>query len=157
MIFVTVSNASFPRLVSYMDSLARQSDHEIIMQIGRTPCTPRFAQFFRFGSRSHLQSCCSSADIVITHGGAGSIIMAVRNGAACICMPRTRRMDKCRDNHQVELVRRLAAQGRVISVESLKDIPAAIKKAERLVTSQKQTIDKEQRLGDAIAHFLTLQ
>jgi hypothetical protein len=70
-----------------------------------------------------------AADVVICHAGAGSILCAFRAGHTPVVVPRLARYSETVDDHQLELTRALAAEGRVIGVEDLATLPEAVASA----------------------------
>ena len=79
MIFVTVGthNQGFERLIKKMDEIAGRIDEEIIMQIGYTNYKPKNTKFFEFLGFHDLIEMYQKADIIITHGGAGSLLKRI--------------------------------------------------------------------------------
>jgi len=66
------------------------------------------------------------ADRVVSHAGAGTILCAARAGQVPIVFPRLERFGETVDDHQLELARRLAPDGRVILVEDESELAAAV-------------------------------
>lgn len=57
------------------------------------------------------------ADLVVCHGGTGSLITALREGCRTVVMPRTFARGEHYDDHQVEIARAFADRGLVTVVE----------------------------------------
>jgi UDP-N-acetylglucosamine transferase subunit ALG13 len=72
------------------------------------------------------------ADIVITHGGVGSIYTALRQGHTPIVFPRRVRLGEHVNDHQVEMAQKLAEQGRVVLAEDSGTLAAQIDRFFRL-------------------------
>ena len=53
------------------------------------------------------------ADVVVCHGGVGSIVCALRAGHVPVTFPRLKRYSEIGDDHQLELAQALAARGTV--------------------------------------------
>lgn len=60
-----------------------------------------------------LDEFLDSADVMICHGGPGSIADAWARGQVPIAVPRLRRLGEVVDDHQVDFCRKLASLGRV--------------------------------------------
>ncbi len=58
-----------------------------------------------------IQDILSRASIVITHGGTGSLVTALRAGCRVIAMPRSFERGEHYDNHQFEITSAFAARG----------------------------------------------
>jgi UDP-N-acetylglucosamine transferase subunit ALG13 len=108
MIFVTVGSQKFPfeRLLKKVDRLiqSRVITEEVLMQTGISdyvPSCPYQAFYERDAFAGHLERC----DVLITHGGAGTMVRAVRQGKKTIVVPRLARYGEHVDDHQLELAK----------------------------------------------------
>ncbi|MBI4344794.1 MAG: beta-1,4-galactosyltransferase [Euryarchaeota archaeon] len=122
----------FERLVRAMDQLAPRLGEEVVIQRGNTGYLPRNARSFAFAQREEMERLNREARIVVTHGGAGSIVYALQSGKPVVAAPRLARYGEHINDHQVELVRALEKGGRVIGVYEIGDLEGAIEKAARM-------------------------
>lgn len=76
-----------------------------------------------------IQDILKRAELVICHGGTGSIITALREGCRVIAMPRSFARGEAFDDHQVEIVNSFAARGLLEAVYDEADLAAAIARA----------------------------
>jgi len=74
----------------------------------------------------------AKAELVILHGGAGSVINAIRAGQVPVIVPRRAEFAEHINNHQVEFAQQLAKQGRVVLVENRGELQLAVTKAKGL-------------------------
>ena len=104
MIFVTLGSQKFQfdRLVQAVDEL--QTDEEIFAQIGYSEYKPKHFKYKRFLDRDEFDKIMDSSNIVITHGGTGAIIGAVKKGKKVIALPRLKKYGEHVDDHQIQLV-----------------------------------------------------
>ena len=105
MIFVTVGSQKFQfnRLLKAVDEL--QTDEEIFAQIGYSDYKPQNYNYKDFLDREEFTAWQEKADIVITHGGTGAIIGAVKKGKKVIAVPRLKKYSEHVDDHQIQLVK----------------------------------------------------
>jgi beta-1,4-N-acetylglucosaminyltransferase len=124
MIFVTVgmNNLGFERLITEMDGIAPLINEEIIMQIGNTSYLPKNTEYFRYTSKSEMDSLYENARIVVSHGGAGSIINLLRKNKLAIIVPRQEKFGEIFDNQQNELAEELSKEKRILAVYDVKDL-----------------------------------
>ena len=115
MIFVTVGTHQqpFDRL---LDGLAGLPAGELVVQHGYGAAPGGVARAAPFMSYLEMVRCFEEAERVVTHAGVGSILSARRAGHVPVVVPRLRRHGEHVDDHQLELVRGLAATGHVIAV-----------------------------------------
>ena len=62
---------------------------------------------------AEMVSNFTAAELVITHAGVGSILMAVKHGHVPVVMPRLKRQGEHLDDHQLELAEQMGARGLV--------------------------------------------
>jgi UDP-N-acetylglucosamine transferase subunit ALG13 len=104
MIFVTVGTQvhDFKRLFSYLEKL--ECEEEIIVQYGHSTYN---LDYKSFSFDDNLHQYIKDASIVICHGGAGTMIEALKLNKKIIAVPRLKSYDEHVDNHQVELCNKL--------------------------------------------------
>ncbi len=120
---------SFERLIKPLDELAGLRKWEIFIQLGHTPFEPRWCEYERFIERSRLMKIIEEAELVITHGGFGSMRDALALGKSVLAIPRRFEFKEVQDDHQEELVDELERKGYVISVRDMSNLETAIEKA----------------------------
>ena len=105
MIFVTVGSQKFQfnRLLEAVDSL--KTEEMIFAQIGYSDYKPKHYNYRKFLDRDEFIAVMSEADIVITHGGTGVIINAIKKGKKVIAAPRLKRYGEHIDDHQIQLLK----------------------------------------------------
>lgn len=104
MIFVTLGSQKFQfnRLLQAIDKL--QTDDEIFAQIGYSEYRPKHYKYKKFLDRDEFAKVMDLSDVVITHGGTGAIISAVKKGKKVIAVPRLKKYGEHVDDHQIQLV-----------------------------------------------------
>jgi UDP-N-acetylglucosamine transferase subunit ALG13 len=129
-IFASVGNAHqpFDRFVKMVDDAAERVRLGALIQAGHSPYRPGYAKAVDFITGPQFEAFVSAADYVITHAGAGSVMMALRYGKFPVVVPRRGDAGEHIDNHQDQLATELSRMGwcRVVSgVEELTAILAA--------------------------------
>lgn len=123
MIFVTVGTTEFDALVAAADHLAAMIEEEVIIQIGRGALEPRHAQCFRFAP--NLEPYYAAANLVITHGGLGTLTEALQRGLRTVGVSNPDRFDR----HQDQILQAFEKAGHLVWCRDLADLPAAVKMA----------------------------
>lgn len=154
MIFVTVGthSKSFDRLLKEVDSLIEKNKikEKVIMQIGYSIYEPKNAQWFRFSNYKKMKELNKKARIVITHGGVGSILTALMYNKPVIAVPRLKKFNEHSDDHQLELVKRMSKEKKLIGVFNIKNLEKILSKKEKY-TKLKST---KKELSDEIKKIL---
>lgn len=119
---------AFPRAIKLVRA-AISEDVDITWQVGSThPSDGVSLNRWLKAEDLALAMCVSS--IVITHGGAGSILTALASGKVPIVLPRTAAYGEHVDDHQVQMCEMLHERGLVVMVEPGQRItPADVRRA----------------------------
>ena len=107
MIFITLGSQKFQfnRLLRAVDELVECGEkEEIFAQIGYSDYVPHNYAYKQFLDRDEFASIMEKSKIVITHGGTGAIIGAVKKGKKVIAVPRLVKYGEHVDDHQLQLV-----------------------------------------------------
>jgi beta-1,4-N-acetylglucosaminyltransferase len=125
LIFVTVGthHQAFDRLIDALTSLPTQ---DLVVQYGHGPPPVAALSATAFLSFEEMLDRFHEADVVVTHGGVGSILSALRAGHTPLVVPRLKRFGEHVDDHQVELADALASERLVIPVWNTSKLPAAL-------------------------------
>lgn len=108
MIFVTLGSQKFQfnRLLKEIDRLIEENkiNEEVFAQIGYSDYKPKNYRYKKFLDRDEYSIIISKADKVITHGGTGAIISAVKQDKKVIAVPRLGKYGEHVDDHQLQIV-----------------------------------------------------
>jgi len=124
MIFVTVGSTDFDPLVRTMDELAPQLGQEVLMQIGLGQYAPKNARHFRFAPS--LEPYLAQAELVVGHGGLGTIVEALELGKKLVSVVNPTTYDR----HQEHLLSLFEAQNHLVWCRKLGDLAEAIQQAQ---------------------------
>lgn len=108
MIFIVLGSQKFPfdRLLKAVDELVSQGEitEDIFAQRGACSYVPRHFASEAFLDTEEFTRIMAGADIVITHGGTGAIIKAVKLGKKVIVVPRRAQYGEHVDDHQLQIM-----------------------------------------------------
>lgn len=108
MIFITLGSQKFQfnRLLIAVDKLIETGiiKEKIFAQTGYSDYPPVNYEYKAFIDRSEYAQWEAKADLIITHGGTGAIVGAVKNGKKVIAVPRRVEYGEHVDNHQFQIV-----------------------------------------------------
>lgn len=118
MIFVTVGTQpnGFLRCLKEVESLIEtyHIEEEVVAQIGNTDFKTDKFKTITFTGENEFKEYIAKATIVITHAGSGAIFNSIKAGKKVIAMARLHDFNEMADNHQTELVKKLANEGYII-------------------------------------------
>lgn len=146
MILVTVGTQKqqFNRLFELIEKCDYLKDEKIIAQVGYTKYNNEKIKCFDFISLDKMNKYISQSDIVITHGGVGTIFSALKQGKKVIAVPRLAKYDEHINDHQIEVCEELEKEGYILyykdGVDTLEEL---IKKVNDIELKKYETEDKK--------------
>lgn len=130
MIFITLGSQKFQfnRLLKAVDDLVAGGivKDEVFAQSGYSDYEPKHYRYKQFLDRDEYALWEEKADIVITHGGTGAIIGAVKKGKKVIAVPRLARYGEHVDDHQLQLIAQFKNQNLICGLNDCSEIKDAL-------------------------------
>lgn len=130
MIFVTVGSQKFPfdRLIRKADQMVRTGTikEEVFIQTGTSQYIP-LCPHQAFCGQEQFGELMETCNILITHGGAGTMVNAVKRGKKVIAVPRLARYGEHVDDHQLELTARLHEMNLLCACPDVEQLPEALR------------------------------
>lgn len=102
---------------------------EVVVQHGPSTLRPVGARCIASMSFEEYACLVKKARVVITHGGVGSVLVALMFGQRPLVLPRLARFDEAVDDHQLFFARRLDAAGLITLVEDPEGLTQAFERA----------------------------
>jgi UDP-N-acetylglucosamine--N-acetylmuramyl-(pentapeptide) pyrophosphoryl-undecaprenol N-acetylglucosamine transferase len=132
LLFATVGvTFPFDRMIAMVAKLKENGDipEDIVFQTGIGGLMPTGLDVFETLPFDRIKSYLREADIVVCHGGTGSVITALREGCRTIVVPRISEKGEHYDNHQRELTKAFAARGLITPANTIEELASALKSA----------------------------
>lgn len=111
---------------------------DVIIQTGYTQYIPKKCKWFKFVSQKKFENLCKKSDIIITHGGVGSIMTPLKFNKTTIAVPRLKEFNEHTDNHQLQIVKELEKMGKIIAVYDIGNLYSSIIKAKKFTIKEKK-------------------
>ena len=135
MIFVTTGSQKFQfnRLLQKIDSLIEEGmvSEKVFAQIGESDYHPKHYEYCMFLDREGFAEKMRQTRMVITHGGTGAIIGALKQGKKVIAVPRMARYGEHVDDHQVQLLREFDGMNLICACYDSEKLGECIRESER--------------------------
>lgn len=132
LLFATVgATLKFDRLVDLVTQAARKGHldgYHVIVQTGEGGVRPEGFECHQTLPFEHVQAILRDADIVVCHGGTGSLITALREGCRIIAVPRRFDLGEHYDDHQAEITGAFAERGLLEIADTDDEFAAALTK-----------------------------
>lgn len=131
LIFITLGSQKFQfnRLLEEVDILINNNvikGENVFAQIGYSDYIPKQYNYERFLNKEDFISHIKGSAIVITHGGTGSIINAVKLGKKVIGIPRMFEFGEHVDNHQLEIIEQFTVSNLIHGLYDIKELGSAV-------------------------------
>ncbi len=131
MIFVTVGTheQQFDRLIKEIDILKKEQiiKDDVFIQTGFSDYTPKYCKWSKLISFQDMEKYNKNADIIITHGGPASFILALQNRKIPIVVPRQAKYKEHINDHQLFFAKEVEKRNKnIIVVEDIGELKSII-------------------------------
>ena len=135
MIFVTLGTQDKP-FTRLLEMIQKQIDNgnikeKVVVQAGYTKFESDDMKIFDYVDGDDFNNLIEEADILITHGGVGSIFTGLRAGKRIIAVPRLAKYGEHTNDHQIQIVSNFDSKGYLIKVNSDGEMEDAIKRVKK--------------------------
>lgn len=159
MIFITLGSQKFQfnRILMEIDRLLElgKINDEVFAQIGYSDYKPQNYKYKNFLDRIEFISNINKSNIIITHGGTGAIVNAIKNGKKVIAVPRLKKFDEHVDDHQLQITAQFKESMLIESITDIKDLENALKKIDTI--SFEKYVSNTDKVIQSIDEFIKLQ
>ncbi|MCR5230639.1 MAG: hypothetical protein K6D03_10990 [Solobacterium sp.] len=133
MILVTLGtqDKQFPRLLKAVEKAVKEKyiSDRVVVQAGHTKYESACMEIFDFIPNDQFASFLQEADLIITHGGVGTIMTALREHKKILAAARSVKYGEHQSDHQIQLLEEFDADGYLIFMRDLDDIHPYLEKA----------------------------
>lgn len=156
-IFITLGSQKFQfnRLLIAVDKLCDKkviSGEDVFAQTGYSDYVPRNYSYNNFLDREEFSVEMGKADIVITHGGTGAIIGAVKKGKKVIAVPRRAKYGEHVDDHQLQLVGQFKELDLICECDDAEKIGEALETVKN--TTYKSYVSNTKTIVESIEQYI---
>ena len=130
LVLLGTQNNSFIRLLKEIDKLIDNGiiKDEVIIQAGYTKYDSTNMKIMDLISKEELEKYRNAADIIVTHGGVGSIISSIKDGKKVIAIPRLHKYGEHVNDHQKQIVQMFNKKRYIIGLNEVNELEEAIKR-----------------------------
>jgi len=136
MIFVTLGtqDKSFSRL---LDAIQKQIDNgnikeKVVVQVGYTQFKSSDMEIFDYISKEDFEEFMKTCDILITHGGVGSIMSGLEAGKKIIAAARLKKYGEHTNDHQIQIIEKFEKEGYLLALNDFDNLDNIIKKVKKM-------------------------
>ena len=124
LVMLGTQNNSFHRLLEEIDRLIDSGviNEKVIVQAGYTKYESKNMRIFSLIPQDELEKYQDKADLIITHGGVGSIISSLKREKKVIAVPRLHKYGEHVNDHQKQIVESFDKKGYIIGCYEVSDL-----------------------------------
>lgn len=156
MIFITLGSQKFQfnRLLEKIDKLIEEEiiTEKVFAQVGASDYVPSNYEACVFLDSEEFKKKISESDIVITHGGSGAIMGAVKSGKKVIAVPRLAKYYEHVDDHQLQLIKEFEELGIIVACYDLEELGELYQSIDKVML--KEYHSNTERMIASVEEFL---
>ena len=140
MVFVPLGtqDKSFVRLLAKIDSAIDEGiiTDKVIVQAGYTKKKTKNMEIFDLLDRDEFADYIKKCDVLITHGGVGSIIAGLKNNKKVIAVPRLAKYKEHVNDHQIQIIENFNDHGYIIGLDENIDFKDAFNRLKKFTPNK---------------------
>lgn len=133
MIFVTLGtqDKDFSRLLKAIDREIEKGTikEKVIVQAGHTKYESKNMEIFDLIPTDEFNEIIEKCDLLITHGGVGNILSAIKRGKPVIAAARLKKFKEHTNDHQKQIIGEFTKQGYILELKDFGKLGKMIEKA----------------------------
>ena len=156
MVLITLGTQDKPfnRLLEEVDKQIELGNikDEVIVQAGFTKYTSKNMKIFDLVDREKFGELINNCDLLITHGGVGSILTGLKNKKKVIAVPRLSKYGEHVNDHQVQIIERFSEMGYILKYLEDDNLGDILKKVDKF--KPKKYVSNTNNLIKVIEDFI---
>ena len=130
LVLLGTQNNSFHRLLEKIQENIDNGNirDNVIVQKGYTRFESKDMKLYNQLPLDEISKLIEKADLVVTHGGVGSIISAIEKNKKVIAVPRLKKYKEHVNDHQLDIIRSFSDLGYIIGLNSIEELENALEK-----------------------------
>lgn len=140
MILVTLGtqDKEFRRLLEAIDREIKKKNikDKVIVQAGCTKYKSDNMEIFDLIPSDKFEELISKCDLLITHGGVGSILAGILKGKTVIAAPRLAKYNEHVNDHQLQIIDNFTKHNYILGLKDFSKLGKIIEKAKTFKTKQ---------------------
>ena len=128
LVILGTQDKEFTRLLKMVEDEIKKGliKGEVIVQAGQTKYKSNYMEILDLIPNTKFNKLIKEADLVITHGGVGSIISALKHNKKVIAVPRLSKYGEHVNDHQLEIVEEFSRLGYIKSAINKRELTKAL-------------------------------
>lgn len=156
LIFVTLGtqDKSFARL---LEAIQKQIDlgnikEKVVVQAGHTKYESKDMEIFDLIDSDSFDNYMQKCDLLITHGGVGSITTGLCNNKKVIAAPRLKKYKEHTNDHQLQIIKAFYEDGYILALNDFDKLDEVLKSAKTFKPKKYQS--NTNNFIDNLKHYI---
>ncbi len=131
LVLLGTNDKKFNRLLEAIDKQINNGNikEKVIVQAGCTKYESDNMEIFDLIEKEKLDELVEKSDIIITHGGVGSIIQGLDHKKVVIAAARLKKYEEVSNDHQIQIIKEFAKRGYILELSDFDKLGEVLKKA----------------------------
>lgn len=131
LVVLGTQDLAFKRIIKEVETLkiAGIINEKVIVQAGHTEYVSDVLEIFDFVNIDEFNKLVKESNMIVTHGGVGSILQGVINNKRILAVPRLKKYGEHCNNHQIEVCDEFSKQGYITVYHDGEDFKQSFLKA----------------------------
>ena len=138
LVLLGTQNNSFYRLLEEVQKCIDEDiiKDKVIVQAGSTKFESKDMEVFNLIEQDKFNILMEQADTIITHGGVGSIVTAVKLGKKVIAVPRLKQYGEHVNDHQIQIVETFSNQGFIKGIKDVSELKETLREIDTFIQNK---------------------
>ena len=131
LVILGTQDKEFPRLLRAIEKEIENGviQEKVVVQAGQTKYSSPYMEIFDLLPAPEFEKLMDQADLIITHGGAGSILSAIKKGKKVIAAARLAKYKEHHNDHQKQIIGEFASLGYILELKDFNKLGKLIEKS----------------------------
>ena len=145
LVLLGTQDKPFTRLLDEIERLKKEKiiNDEIVVQAGLTKYKSENMEIHGLIQVDELMKLMKKSDLVITHGGVGSILSALQLDKKVIAIPRLAEYGEHTNNHQIQIVNEFFNTGYILKCDNPSDLESVLKELKKFKPEKYKSNNKK--------------
>lgn len=133
LVILGTQDKEFPRLLEAVEKEIKKGNikDKVIVQAGQTKYESDNMEILDLVSAPEFDKLIDDADIIITHGGVGSILNGIKKGKKIIAAARLAKYKEHHNDHQKQIIKEFADQGYLLELKDFNKLDKMLEKVKK--------------------------
>lgn len=131
LVILGTQDKQFPRILKAIDDLIEKGTikDRVVVQAGQTKYESNNMEILGLLPEPEFDKLMDEADLIITHGGAGTILSAIKKGKRVIACARLAKYKEHHNDHQKQIIKEFSEEGYILELKDFNKLDVMIEKS----------------------------